>query len=116
MEGLERGLVINININGKTLPTVDMPKVDAKEEPKAATMSEDEEKAASFDLELINKNRLDDAELVDLGQRISLWARELLKAKKTKVLQKFMDNSKHHLGNEVLSLIKDEIEAHKDGL
>ncbi|MFA9409576.1 MAG: hypothetical protein ACERKJ_12190, partial [Candidatus Dadabacteria bacterium] len=81
MSGLEKGIVININVGG--LPNVTVS--NKKEEPtvpKPIKKDADIDEGDSFDLELINKNRLSDGELTDLGERITLFARRLLKEKK----------------------------------
>ena len=70
-------------------------------------------KAATLDLELINKNRLNDNELMDLGERLTLFARDLLKRKKSTCLREFMDKAKNHLTGDMLSMVKDEIELSK---
>ena len=110
MKGLTKGLTININIG---TPNVSIsPKKKTTIKPKKISNT-DESKAAALDLELINKNRLNDNELMDLGERLALFARDLLKRKKSTCLREFMDKAKNHLTGDMLSMVKDEIELSK---
>ena len=108
MGGLEKGITIHIHVG---TPNVEIPK--AEERVDSVSEDTDEARGAALDLELINKNRLDDGELLDLGERITLFARDLLKRKKSTVLREFMDKAKDHLTGDILSMVKDEIELSK---
>jgi len=111
-EGLS--ITFNINTNTKGLPVV-VPMPMSKEEEPDEVLTEDEERGNAFDLELINKNRLEESELVDLGERIVLYARDLLQRKKVSCLRDFMDKTKDHMSGDILHLVKNEIEEGKNG-
>jgi len=108
MEGLEKGITIHIHVG---TPNVEIP--SSKKEEVTPDPDSDEAKGAALDLELINKNRLNDEELLELGERITLFARDLLKRNKSTCLREFMDKAKDHLTGDMLSMVKDEIELSK---
>ncbi len=111
MKGIEKGIVINITVGTPNVP----PPVSNIKKPEIVK-DKDVNEGDAFDLELINKNRLDDGELIDLGERISLFARRLLNENKMSILQEFMHKAKDHLGPTILGLVKDEIEAFKENI
>lgn len=106
-------ITFHINTNGE-LPIVHSVDPSSKEV-ETPVVDKNTEVGDGFDVELLNKDRLDDSELIDLGQRIVLYVRELLDANKMGVLRSFMSKTKHHMGNEILGLVKDEIEVKKNG-
>jgi len=111
-QGLQ--LTFNIRSDAGKLKVVDNTTPAKKEEPQEEiSKTPDEEIGDNFDLELINRDRLKEEELVDLGQRISLYVRDLLSKKKIGILRIFMDKTKHHMGNAIMDLAKDEIEEYK---
>jgi len=112
-QGLQ--ITFNIRTDSEGLKTIDHTATEPKKVQKAQKVAKnpDEEVGDGYDLELINKDRLTDEEKIDLGQRISLFVRDLLNKKKLGVLRDFMDKTKHHMGNVIMDLAKDEIEEYK---
>jgi len=110
-QGLQ--LTFNIRSDAGKLKVVDNTPEKKEEPQEEISKTPDEETGDGFDLELINKDRLKEEEIIDLGQRISLYVRDLLSKKKIGVLRIFMDKTKHHMGNAIMDLAKDEIEEYK---
>ena len=115
------GLTINIYAGSDPVPIVDIkptpkqkaPSPEPKDPPK---VDKDVERGDALDVELLARDDLDDAEKIDLEQRIVLYVRELLSKKKSSTLRSFLDKAKHHLEPTMKESISEEIRNVKKDL
>ena len=107
MKGLN-DLTITIQFNGTGVSKTParIPEPPEKADP-------DKKRADAFDNELITKNRMDENQKLDLTERLCKFVSEMLEAGKEDVVRYFLDKAKHHLTPDMLSLIKDDIQAYK---
>ena len=115
----QKGLVINIYAGG-SMPVTDVmihpqktaPKKSPPERPKK---NKDKERGDALDVELLTRDSMADDEKMDLEQRVVLYIREMLKAKKVSVVREFLSQAKHHLDPTLKDSISEEITELKKG-
>ena len=109
-----------VTINIYTTST-DVPKCSSTE-PKATSVVQKEsadpdvERGDALDVELMNRDNMADEDKMDLEQRVTLFVRDLLNAKKSSILREFLDKAKHHLDRALKESISDEITESKKEL
>ena len=121
------GLVINIytnavpvtDISSRPSPVKKMGAPESTERSKSATtkkVNKDVERGNALDVELMARDSMADEEKIDLEQRVTLYVREMLRAKKMSVVRDFLDKAKHHLDKELKESIAEEITMFKKDL
>jgi len=113
MNPLKNGLTINIEING--VPIQANPVKQATSIKKTTKPDKDEDTADSLGVQLINRDSLDDAELVKLEMNVTKFIRSLLQKHKIKLVKNFILEHKHHLTPELKDALSDEIKLAKIG-
>ena len=88
----------------KTLPRVSKKKVNG-----------DVARGDALDIELMTRDYMADDEKIDLEQRVVLYIRDMLKAKKVSVVRAFLEKAKYHLDSELEENISNEISDLKKG-
>ena len=101
--------------------STDVPKCSSTE-PKPTrivqkkSVDSDVERGDALDIELMNRDNIADDEKMDLEQRVTLYVRDLLYAKKSSILREFLDKAKHHFDGNLKESISNEISESKKEL
>ena len=101
------GLVINIytnaipvtDISSRPSPVKKVSTPESTERSESAItkkVNKDVERGNALDVELMARDSMADEEKIDLEQRVTLYVREMLRAKKMSVVRDFLDKAKHH--------------------
>lgn len=115
-----KGITINIYTGsqvpiGEVIPEVTPKAATVKPSPEKK-VDKDVERGAALDVELLTRDSMADDERMELEQRVVLFVREMLVAKKSEVVRDFLSKAKHHLTPELKESISDEIQEVKKGL
>ena len=111
------GVTINIYTDSTDVPRCSStePKATSVVVPKESA-DPDVERGDALDVELMNRDNMSDEDKIDLEQRVTLYVRELLDAKKSSILREFLDKAKHHLDGPLKESVANEIAESKKEL
>ena len=110
------GVTINIYTTSTDVPRCSSTEPQATSAVPKESADPDVERGDALDVELMNRDNMADDEKIDLEQRVTLYVRKLLDAKKSSILREFLDKAKHHLDTDLKESIADEIAESKKEL
>lgn len=102
MAGLERPIVITIQLGGTDFKPVKAP----KENPKKKEMDK-------LLLRLSNRDALDDSELSKLTEDVIVFARSTLEKRDASTLREFLKEAKHMLTPDMRDMLSDDLKLNK---
>ena len=103
------GVTINIYTTSSDVPKCSSTEPKTTSVVPKESVDPDVERGDALDVELMTRDSLPDDEVMELEQRVVLYVREMLQAKKSSIVRSFLDKAKHHLTPTLKDSINEEI-------